>query len=43
MVEAAGIEPASERDPHKEPTCLFHSKVSIASEGTDKLEAIQSD
>ena len=43
MVEAAGVEPASEKDQRKETTCLVHSVFSIASKGTDKLEATQSD
>ena len=30
VVEAAGIEPASEKGHRKEPTCLVHSKISTA-------------
>jgi len=30
MVEAAGVEPASEKDHRKETTCLVHSFVSTA-------------
>ena len=30
MVEAAGIEPASEKDYRREPTCLVHSLISTA-------------
>ena len=30
LVEAAGIEPASEKGHCEEPTCLVHSKISAA-------------
>ena len=30
VVEAAGIEPASEKGHRKEPTCLVHSKISTS-------------
>ena len=30
LVEAAGIEPASEKGHYEEPTCLVHSKISTA-------------
>ena len=43
MVEAAGIEPASEKGLRKETTCLVRLIISTVSPQTDKRETVQSD
>ena len=43
VVEAAGIESASEQDRQREPTCLVRSSISATVGGTNKPAAAQPD
>ena len=43
LVEAAGVEPASEKARNEEPTCVADSSISAAASEPARIAATQSD